>query len=447
MHARKILIYILFGAFLVSIIFSFYYRISPTVDAKAYTRIARNMVAGLGYIEHIENTGRITNDDAIVRVGPGYEFFLAGLYLVTGGQNLPIVWVAQALLRVLTAFFIYKIALLLFSEHENRTRIALLAAGIIGFFPDLVVIGGMLLAETLFLTLFTAAVYFSLLFLKEWLRSHLYLTSILWGLAALVRPTAIPMALLLAGVLAYRKNWASAAIVLLPTILFIGSWSARNSLVYGRPLFTTTAGSYALWVGNNAGATGGYDKTPQIQELIDTHHSIELSKKAFGDYFAFLIHRPFKFIELQFRKAVLYFSLLRPMGLWIYLADKPIDRVITLGLSITATALLFIFGFAGAYHFFHRNIRDNVFLFGMFILQPFVVIPTYVETRYRYPLYIFLALFASFTISLILKRAISRKVILWVCLLFFLISVIDVAYSQQIFRERIKELRSEFILL
>src|SRR3989338_518375 len=129
MRARTILTYILLGTFLISVIFSFYYKISPTVDAKAYTRIARNMVAGLGYIEHIENAGHIADDDAIVRVGPGYEFFLAGLYLITGGQNLPIVWIAQALLHVLTAFFLYKIALLLFSEHENRTRIALLAAG------------------------------------------------------------------------------------------------------------------------------------------------------------------------------------------------------------------------------------------------------------------------------------------------------------------------------
>src|SRR3989344_2102154 len=446
MHARKILIYILFGAFLVSIIFSFYYRISPTVDAKAYTRIARNMVAGLGYIEHIENTGRITNDDAIVRVGPGYEFFLAGLYLVTGGQNLPIVWVAQALLRVLTAFFIYKIALLLFSEHENRTRIALLAAGIIGFFPDLVVIGGMLLAETLFLTLLAAALYFSLLLLKDGRRSHLYFASILWGLAALVRPTAIPMVFLLAVVLIYRKNWASAAIVLIATILFIGGWSVRNSLVYGRPLFTTTAGSYALWVGNNAGATGGYDKTPQIHELIDKYHSIELSKKAFGDYFAFLIHRPFKFIELQFRKTILYFSLLRPMGLWIYLADKPIDRAITLFASAIATVFLFIAGAAGAYFYFKEKVCTNLFLFGMIMIQPFVVIPTYVETRYRYPLYIFLALFAALAVMATLQKTISRKIILWVCLLFFLISVIDIAYSAQIFRERIKELRAELVL-
>ena len=55
MRSRTILVLILAGIFFTSLAFSFYYRISPTTDAKAYTRIARNLAAGLGYIEHYEN--------------------------------------------------------------------------------------------------------------------------------------------------------------------------------------------------------------------------------------------------------------------------------------------------------------------------------------------------------------------------------------------------------
>ena len=301
----------------------------------------------------------------------------------------------------------------------------------------------MLLTETLFLTLIAAAFYFSLLLLKNEHGFNIYIASILWAFSALVRPTAIPIIFFLAVILAYRRRLAQASIMILVTVLLLGSWSIRNSITYGRPLFTTTAGSYALWVGNNAGAAGGYDKTPQIQELIEKYHSVELSRKALGDYFAFIIHRPFKFIELQFRKTILYFSLLRPMGSWIYLEEKPIDRIITSGLSMIATALLFILGSVGAYHYFNKKISDNLFLFGVIILQPLLVIPTYVETRYRYPLYIFLALFAAFAVVKILKGEIALKIILSACLLFFLISSIDVVYSAQQFLHFIEELREE----
>lgn len=444
MHARTVLILILFGTFLVSVLFSFHYQISPTVDAKAYTRIARNMVAGHGYIENIENAGSPASDDAIVRVGPGYEFFLAGLYWFTDGQNLTIVWIAQALLRVLTAFFLYRLALLLFGSDGYGITIGLVAAFFIGFMPDLVVVGGMLLAETLFLTLSVVAIYYSILLLREEGNKYinLYAAGCLWGFAALVRPTAAPMVFLLAVILAYRKRWAHAGIVISITLLLLASWSVRNSLVYDKPLFTTTAGSYALWVGNNAGATGGYDKTPQIQRLIATHHSVELSKKAFGDYFAFIVHRPFKFIELQFRKTVLYFSLIRPMGLWIYLSNLPVDRIITLGLSAIATAFLFIFGAGGIYFYFRDTIRKNVYLLGVMALQPLVVIPTYVETRYRYPLYLFLALFAAYSIVSLYRRrdkiASFAKPIFLSLIVFIVITGIDILYSFNSIVEKIR---------
>ncbi|MBI4121336.1 MAG: hypothetical protein HY470_00025, partial [Candidatus Ryanbacteria bacterium] len=70
MQSRNILALMLLAIFLVSLAFSFHYRISPTSDAKAYTRIARNLAAGKGYIANLENAGDIARDDAIVRVGP-----------------------------------------------------------------------------------------------------------------------------------------------------------------------------------------------------------------------------------------------------------------------------------------------------------------------------------------------------------------------------------------
>src|SRR3989338_632040 len=129
MQSRNIVALVLLGVFIVSMVFSFHYRISPTADAKAYTRIARNLAAGAGYIADLENAGDVAHDDAIVRVGPGYEFFLAGIYWLIGGQSLEVVWGIQALLRVLTAFFVYKFTRRLFGDF----RTSVLATMIFGF--------------------------------------------------------------------------------------------------------------------------------------------------------------------------------------------------------------------------------------------------------------------------------------------------------------------------
>ena len=443
MRSRTILVLILAGIFFTSLTFSFYYRISPTTDAKAYTRIARNLAAGLGYIEHYENAGDPLRDDAIVRVGPGYEFFLAGIYWFLGGENWSVIWAVQAILRVLTAFFIFKLSLLLLGDEREGRSVGILAALIFAVFPDFIVVGGMLLAETFLMFFLIIATYYSIKLLNTGKTSYAIFASFFWGVASLTRPTAIPAVLLLAVLLAHRKRWKLAFVSLVFTILFIGGWSLRNSFLYGRPLFTTTAGSYALWIGNNADATGGYDKTPQIQELVSKEHSVELSQKAFRDYFAFIIHRPFKFIELQFRKTALYFSLLRPMGFWLYLNGKPIDRLITIGLSGAFTVLLFVFGVAGVWRYFRENIREKYFLLGAVLLQPVVVIPTYVETRYRYPFYLFLVFFAAYAVWLLWNKKITPKIILWVFILFLVVSAIDFLYSGDVFIGRFNDIRRE----
>jgi hypothetical protein len=439
MHARKLLALTLIGIFLISIGFSLFYQISPTSDAKAYTRIGRNLAAGRGYIANLENENVPADDDAIVRVGPGYQFLLAGVYSLTGGQNLYAVWLLQALMRALTALIIYKLAIQLFSNE----KVALLSAIIFGFMPDFVVVGGMLLAETFFLLLLALATFLSMKLLEKPQYPIAIYSSLTWAIAALVRPTAIPMILLLAGFLLYKKRFSYVVIVLFLPIIFVGAWSVRNSLLYNQPLFTTTAGSYALWVGNNAGATGGYDKTASIQSAISKNHSVELAQIANTQYISFVIHRPFKFIELQFRKTALYFSLVRPMGFWLYLDDMPVDRLITMGLSAIYTAGIFILGITGVYIYSRDGSLNKYFLLGLIALQPLLVIPTYVETRYRYPLYLYLTLFAAYALYLLLQKTNLKKLIVVTSVAFLLISIADVLYSPQEFIKRFEQIQEE----
>ena len=447
LNFRTILIFICVFTFVFSAFFSFYYRISPTTDAKAYNKIATNLALGRGYIERKENMDNPKLDDAIVRVGPGYEFFLAMIYKFLDIQ-IELVWLFHAALRALTAYFLYKLSLQIFFDSSSKKIISLMGAALFGLTPDLIVIGGMLLAETLFLFLLVISVYYSILLLRHGKMSYVWLASVFWGSAALVRPTALPMMFLLVLFLAYKQKWMYVVVVPVFSIVFLGGWSVRNSLMYERPLFTTTAGYHALLVGNNAGATGGYDKTPQIQVYIDNTHSVELSQEAFKYYLAFIIHRPFKYIEVQFRKTVTYFSLIRPTGFWFYLQNRPLHRVFTFILSAVYTAFLFIVGIAGIYKYFSTKLSEKLFLLGLIVLQPLAVIPLYVETRYRYPLFLFLVVFSAYGLFLFAKEFSkweNKKIILSVAIILILISAVDLIFSYDTVSQRLDFIRKEIV--
>ncbi|MFC1595093.1 glycosyltransferase family 39 protein [Patescibacteria group bacterium] len=436
--------YIFLGIFIISIVFSFVYHIKPTTDAKAYNAIAINLAEGRGYIENIDNINIPTKDDAIIRVGPGYEFFLAGLYKIFG-NHLWVVWFFQVLLRVITAFFLFKLSLEIFGDNLTGERIGLIAAVIFGLTPDLIIMGGMLLAETLFLTLLIISAYFSLKLLSNNKTWYLWIVGFMWGITMLVRPTALPMMLFFIGFLLYQKRLKFAFIVFLISIICVGSWSVRNSLLFDRPLFTTTAGPIALWVGNNEFATGGYDKSPAIQKIISENHSTDLGKIAMKEYFSFLIEHPIQFSELQIRKTVMYFSLIRPTGFWFYLGNKPIQRLLTLGASAFGTAFLFIMGCAGLFLFYKNYKNGSIkkhFLIGLIALQPLVVIPTYVETRYRSPFLLFLALFAAYFLFQYFRR---YKILFASLLVFIIFTLYDIWYNYIEISEKINVVLSNIL--
>ncbi|TSC69845.1 MAG: glycosyl transferase family protein, partial [Parcubacteria group bacterium Gr01-1014_70] len=385
---------------LVSAAYSFYYHDRPRVDAEAYDAIARNLAEGYGYVEHRANAAHPELDDAIVRVGPGYEFFLAGIYKVFG-RHIWIVWILHALLRGASVVLIYAIARLLF---PSRGDVWFLAAGFFGLAPDLIVVNGLLLTETLFLFFFLYAVYETLrLFYtignetERMPLKHIFYSGILWSLTILTRPTALLPYLLSSGTLLWQKRFSAALLFLLPAFLLIGPWSYYMSTRYDSFIFTTTAGGLDLWVGNNPDATGGFVKTPEIQNVRNTYHSVEFSRIAWRKYVEFLTGDPFSFLELQWRKTAIFFSLMRPTGFWIHLAAYPWDRFLTLLVSGAWTGILMIGGLAGASMFWNERERLADRLFVAFAaLQPLAVIPLIVETRYRYALFPFLAVFAAY---------------------------------------------------
>src|SRR3989344_3177683 len=111
---RKLILIIVGASFLLSLSYSFYYRVPLYVDARAYDTIAQNVVNGLGYREDVSLPTKL--DRAIVRVGPGYEFFLAGVYKIFG-HHIEVVWVLQAILLAASVWLAFIISRLVFKQH------------------------------------------------------------------------------------------------------------------------------------------------------------------------------------------------------------------------------------------------------------------------------------------------------------------------------------------
>src|SRR3989338_1222342 len=94
------LIIFLAATIFISLSYSFYFQISPAVDAGAYDNIARNLVQGNGYLEALGVPPE--KDNSIIRVGPGYEIFLAAIYYIFG-HHYEAVWIIQGLISALSA--------------------------------------------------------------------------------------------------------------------------------------------------------------------------------------------------------------------------------------------------------------------------------------------------------------------------------------------------------
>src|SRR3989344_2012790 len=384
-------------AAVISMALSFHWQFPPRVDAGAYDNIAWNFARGFGYVEDAGNAAHPELDDGIVRVGPGYQFFLAGIYALFG-HRIWIVWVLQAILHAISTVLVFRIAGLLFPVYKS---LPLLAAILFGFSPDILFMTTMLLTETLFLCVLLGSLYVTLVFFKNPGWAGLIGMGLLWGGAILTRPVALLPFLLIMGVLCARKEFSRAVIFAALVVLLVAPWSFFMSHRYGAFILTTTAGGYDLWVGNNPGATGGFDKTPEIQVFRNTHHSVEADRVGKEKYFAFLMEHPIQFIELQIRKTALYFSLLRPTGNWLDLQFFPVDRALLAILSTVWTAVLFGLGIAGLVPF-GLSARSDFYarFFVIFaVLQPIAVIPIIVATRYRYALFPFLAIATAYMVG------------------------------------------------
>ncbi|MBI2045849.1 MAG: glycosyltransferase family 39 protein [Parcubacteria group bacterium] len=438
---KKIIGLLVLGIFLVAYAYSLYFYIAPAVDARAYDNIAWNLVQGNGYKEQADLS--YDEDLAILRVGPGYEFFLAGVYYLFG-HHYQVVWIINALLSAFSAFFIFLISKQIFKEHWSLP-IGLVAAGLIGFSPDLITINGMLMTETLGIFFIILSVYIFFRYIERnanasiWL---LMLLAVVFGFAVLVRTPALFLIFPLAGYFIWQKFWKELGVFLIVLTLVFTPWTVRNYRMYHTFIPTNLAFGYDLLAGNHPGASGELEPY-EGNEIFMKEGRIEGNKLALKESLGFIFSRPIEFLEITFKRISIYFSFARPTGFWFHL--EGMSKALTLTLSAVYSAILFIFGFWGIYRMKELSADEKErakMLLWMLVMMPIAIIGIIVETRYRFLVYPFFAIFASYGLFDLWRGRRELKVLALVTLLLFSNTLFDALRNLDRIRERIGHLFS-----
>jgi 4-amino-4-deoxy-L-arabinose transferase-like glycosyltransferase len=186
---------------------------------------------------------------------PVTSLFLAGVFALVGGVNLPLALLVQCVVSAATVVLLAETARRLFASWRAGVVAALLAALFLPYASH----ASQLLSETLHIFLVAAA-----LLLFEVARQHrmswryLLAGGAVWGLAALTRPVgvyAVPLLLVWAWWAGRGQGKRLASMVrplalLLGFVLVVAPWTIRNAVVYHHLVLVDTNGGVSFWLGN-----------------------------------------------------------------------------------------------------------------------------------------------------------------------------------------------------
>jgi 4-amino-4-deoxy-L-arabinose transferase-like glycosyltransferase len=216
-------------------------KLNPDLDLDSYQSLGRSLAAGAGFVAP-SPSGRVLPNVART---PVYPLFLASLMRI-GGDRLGWFLAVQCVFGAATCC----LTVLLARRWLSQT--AAVAAGLlVALDPNSVTRCFDLRTETLFTLLLVAGG--CLLLRWDARRWVLLLAGVLWALAALTRPIAVWLWLLVLPIFLIRRVRASSvAAFLAGYIVLLGIWAARNDVLTGRP-FVSTIATYNLLMYRAAG--------------------------------------------------------------------------------------------------------------------------------------------------------------------------------------------------
>ncbi len=214
----------------------------PVWDGHYYHFGAQRIANGLGYSEDVM-IGGVPHWKPWCHYPVGYSGFLGGLYKVFG-QGLGVAPLANAVVGALSAVLVHRIARTWLST--NRARLAGLLCA---FHPGLVLYTAVVMTEGLAAFTMLLGGWLALAFRKQPIGPGL--SGVVFGLSALVRPTALLALPLLFFVWSgdVRKRLLYTAIAGAVCLITVSPWTARNCRVMDGCALISTNGGWNLAIG------------------------------------------------------------------------------------------------------------------------------------------------------------------------------------------------------
>jgi 4-amino-4-deoxy-L-arabinose transferase-like glycosyltransferase len=240
---------------------------------------------------------------------PFYPLFLAGVYQLFGA-NVRNAYIAQSVLGLLLLMGVYHLGKAI-SPLNLKKSVGLTAMAACAVYPPLIAYCGILLSETLFITLLLWAVWMTLHSQKT--GKDLWLSGCLWGIANLTRPISLPLLLgLLLIMLLYRQiGWKPLLHILAAFFLTLSPWVIRNYLEFHEWVLVDSSSGINLVAGNNDEGKGdytpGYDKSWMYQNALrESRNIVELDRKLIANNHRWIASHPLRYVQLFFKRVGYY---------------------------------------------------------------------------------------------------------------------------------------------
>ena len=281
-----------------------------------YEALATNVAAGAGYV--IPRFGQLT-----LAFGDGnlYSFLAATVYTLAGHDPMRLA-VVQAVIASLAPPLLFALGYRAFGD----VRPAALGAGLAALHPGLLAYTTKLHPLGMDVLLMTMIVFWITPLRPT--RRHGVLSGLVLGISAMSRPTFA-----VAGVLAMlvgtgrARRFATPVLVSLAVAGFVlAPWVARNWVVLGRPIFSSTS-LEDIWKGNNPLASGSsyvadgrdiFDASPpQLRARFNQPNELALDDVFAHEIVEFVWERPATLFHSSARKFA-YFWWMSPQAGTLY---------------------------------------------------------------------------------------------------------------------------------
>jgi 4-amino-4-deoxy-L-arabinose transferase-like glycosyltransferase len=241
-------------------------------DCEVYDRVGVHLAAGDGFVDESRDAESHGGSGPVVSVGPVYPGFLAGIYR-TVGRRFEVVRVVQAVLGALLVPLMWHLAGAAFGSAAARV-----CAWLVAVSPPLITYSGMLLTEVLSAALLVASIWLFVTAAARDSRTRFVAAGLTAGVLVLLREEMLLVIVAVAAAGLWKRRPALGPAPLLAFALSVaacvGVWTARNYIVFHRPILVTAHGGETLWISTKGWNEWRFDD-PRYRRLVEGRDYIE----------------------------------------------------------------------------------------------------------------------------------------------------------------------------